>query len=373
MYMESSFPSRFLIVKTSSLGDIVQSLIVLNDLKRRFPQAQIDWAVDASFAPIVAAHPMISRAIPLDLKKRRNLWQGLLALRKEKYDAIFDLQGNCKSGIVTFLARGGIKVGYGIKSVREWPNILATHVRFEVSKQQNIRLFYLDLIGRFFQEFFSEGNKFFKRAIKGQNLAELFIENSLSVEMEGVRFKMDGQNKINEILNLLPQGPKIMVCPGSKWVNKQLKLSTWIDFLQQVESFCGCSFLLIWGDETEKQLCKDLAHHLKRALVVEKLPLPTWQNLMIEVDLVIAVDSGALHLCATTCTPSFSIFGPTSLHIFKPIGSQHIAVQGPCPYGRSFEKQCAFLRSCPTGACIKELKAESLFQVFQSQCGFLRL
>lgn len=339
MYMDSPFPSRILIVKTSSLGDIVQSFIVLNDLKRRFPKTEIDWAVEAPFSPIVAAHPMVSRAIPLD---RNNLFAGFRLLRKEKYDVVFDLQGNCKSGVVTLFSKGKVKVGYGRKSVREWPNILATHVRFEVSKQQNIRLFYLELIERYFQ-------------------------NSLSRETEGVRFKMDGK------LDPLPEGPKIMVCPGSKWINKQLNLSTWIEFLQKVETAYGCSFLLIWGDEAEKNLCAELAAKLKKAFVIEKMPLPTWQNLMNEVDLVIAVDSGALHLCATTHTPSFSVFGPTSPHIFKPIGSQHIAIQGSCPYGRKFEKQCPVLRSCPTGACIKELKAESLFQAFQSQCAIPRL
>ena len=109
------------------------------------------------------------------------------------------------------------------------------------------------------------------------------------------------------------------------------------------------------------------------SVVVDRLPLPTWQNLMDEVDLVIAVDSSALHLCGTTSTPSFSIFGPTSQRVFKPMGERHFAVQGSCPYGRTFEKQCPVLRSCPTGACIKELTVEELFEAFQSQHAFLQL
>lgn len=350
MYMDAPFPSRILIVKTSSLGDIIQSFIILGDLKRRFPHALIDWAVEASLSPIVAAHPLISRAIPLDIQKRKNLFQGCRELRKEKYDLIFDLQANCKSGIITMLARGKVKVGYGLKSVREWPNILATNIRFEVSKQQNIRLFYLELIERYFQSSFSR-------------------------EEEGVRFKINAeeQKKIVQILTPLPAGPKIMVCPSSKWANKQLNKATWASFLQKVENYCKCSFLLVWGDELEQTLCRDLAVQLKKAIVIEKLPLSTWQNLMNELDLVIAVDSSALHLCATTRTPSFSVFGPTSPNIFKPIGERHFAIQGTCPYGRTFEKQCPVLRSCPTGACIKDLKTESLFQAFQNQCAFLRL
>ncbi len=349
MYKDESLPSRILIVKTSSLGDIVQSFHVLDDLHRRFPSVSIDWAVEASLSSIVAAHPLVRRAIPLDIKRRANLWSGLKELRREIYDLVFDLQGNCKSGAVTLLARGKVKVGYDFKSVREWPNILATNIRFHVAKQKNIRLYYLELIERYFQK-------------------------PASNEMEGVRFNIESEEKkkISKILEEVPRGPKIMVCPGSKWINKQLKGETLADFLQKIEEAHNSSFLLIWGDESEKLLCQDLKKGLKSASIVEKLALPTWQNLMSEVDLVIAVDSSALHLCGTTSTPSFSIFGPTSSNIFKPAGRGHFAYQGSCPYGRTFEKQCPVLRSCPTGACIRDLKAEELFQAFQNQCAFLQ-
>ncbi len=349
MYKHDLLPSRILIVKTSSLGDIVQSFNVLDDLHRRFPSVSIDWAVEAPLSSIVAAHPLVHRAIPLDIKRRANLWSGLKELRREKYDLIFDLQGNCKSGVVTLLARGKVKVGYDIKSVREWPNILATHVRFNVPKKKNIRIYYLELIEKYFQK-------------------------PISSEVAGVRFNIepDEKKKISQILSEVPKGPKIMVCPGSKWINKQMNGDTLSAFLQKIEEKYKASFLLIWGDESEKLLCQGLKNALKSAHVVEKLALPTWQNLMSEVDLVIAVDSSALHLCGTTPTASFSIFGPTSPNIFKPIGQRHFAYQGTCPYGRTFEKQCPVLRSCPTGACIRDLKAEELFQAFQNQCAFLQ-
>jgi heptosyltransferase-1 len=344
MYKESPFPTRILIVKTSSLGDIVQSLNVVDDLHQRFPMAKIDWAVEAAFAPIVAAHPYINRAICLNIKEKRNLISGFKSLRQEKYDLVFDLQGNCKSGVITFLARGKVKVGYDLKSVREWPNVLATHVRFFVSKQKNIRGFYSALI----ESYFKEGPK----------------------ELKGVQFSI-GEGEKEKIEGIIKQAglkSKIMVCPGSKWKNKQLKTSTWIEFLQKIDA----TFLLVWGDENEKTICKEISSHLKSALLIDKLPLPTWQNLMGEVDLVIALDSSALHFCATTHTPSFSIFGPTSPAIFKPAGEKHSAIQGKCPYGRVFEKQCPVLRTCPTGACIKDLTAEELFAAYQSQCEILQ-
>ncbi len=350
MYKDSRIPARVLIVKTSSLGDIVQTLNVLDDLHCRFPSAVIDWAVEACFQPIVAAHPLIRRAIPLDIKNRRHLWTALKELRKEEYDVIFDLQGNCKSGVITFLARGKVKVGYGLKSVREWPNVLATNVRFNISRQKNIRSFYLELIEKYFKQ-------------------------PTPTEIDGVRFHIAEEErvKVAAILAAAPSNYQIMVCPGAKWTNKQVSLETWIEFLQKIEKESGASFLFMWGDEAEKALCAQIASHLTTTAIVDKLPIPTWQNLMSEVDLVIAVDSSALHLCGTTSTPSFSIFGPTSPEVFKPMGMRHCAIQGACPYGRTFQKQCPILRSCPTGACIKNLTAQELFAAYQNRRASLPL
>jgi heptosyltransferase-1 len=206
-------------------------------------------------------------------------------------------------------------------------------------------------------------------------LIERYFKKPGLAELEGVRFKIAEEEgrKVVQILDKIPSKLKIMVCPGSKWANKQLSPVTLIAFLQKIEQAHGASFLLIWGDEAERGLCAQIASTLKTSHVVDMLPLPTWQNLMNEVDLVIAVDSSALHLCGTTSTPSFSIFGPTSPRVFKPIGERHFSVQGTCPYGRTFEKQCPVLRSCPTGSCIKELSAEALFEAFQNQHAFLQL
>lgn len=345
---------RFLIVKTSSLGDIIQAFGVLNDLRRKFPLASIDWVVEKRFLPIVAAHPLVRNAISIDIKpfKTRlcnpmfwsSLWKALLKLREQHYDAVFDLQGNCKSGLVTFLSRSREKVGFGIQSVREWPNIIATRTRFEIPRSINIRLQYKALIQRFFND-------------------------SSPSAVDGVRFKMNSeeQGRLSVLLSSKEffHKKRIMVCPGSKWINKQLPLDALAGFLGQIEAALHCSFLLVWGTEEEKKMCE----HLKRrfshcSCIVDRLDVPLWQNLMCESDLVIAMDSGALHLCGTTSTPSFSIFGPTSPKIFKPEGASHLAFQGSCPYRKTFDKQCPQLRNCPTGACIRDISANELFGRF---------
>jgi len=352
--MKNRDEKRFLIVKTSSLGDIIQAFDVLNYLRRRFPHAPIDWVVEERFMSIVAAHPFVNQAIPLDFKKFKerwrekkfwgSLWTALRFMRRMRYHLLFDLQGNCKSGLITCLCRADIKVGFGKKSVREWPNLLATHQRFEIPRAMNIRQQYVALVQKFF-------------------------EDSSSIEPEGVRFKIEPteSERLQSLISLpIFQGKKrVMICPGSTWSNKQLPQDTLEVLLSKIENALPCSFLLIWGGDEERKICLAIHQRFSHcSVVVDRLGLSLWQNLMSEVDLVIAVDSSALHLCATTSTPSFSIFGPTSPDVFKPLGPNHFAYQGVCPYNKIFEKQCSLLRSCATGACIRDIPADRLFDQF---------
>lgn len=304
--------------------------------------------METSLKAIVEAHPYIDRVLPFDLKGGKKRWrqgsywkelfQAFSTLRKIHYDEIFDLQGNCKSGFLTLLAKGKRKVGFGRHSVREWPNLLVTHEKVQTSKSENMRLQYIALVG-----------------------------GTSPAASRGVYFKItkEEEERKKKILGSFT-GRKIMVCPGSKWVNKQLTLSTWIQFLHAIQKRMRVSFLIVSGEE--KELCQSIALGVEESHLVEGLSLPLWQNLMGEMDLVLAVDSSALHLCGTTATPSFSLFGPTVSHLFKPIGDKHGHYQSPCPYGQIFSKQCPFLRSCPTGACLRQIDLDALIDRFFSHC-----
>jgi heptosyltransferase-1 len=182
----------------------------------------------------------------------------------------------------------------------------------------------------------------------------------------GIRFNSsaDDQETVSSILGA-PGPLKVMVCPGSRWPNKQLPSEAMASFLVQIQENFGADYYLMWGDLNEKQYCLELQQKVS-GIVVDRLSVPAWQNLMSEMDLVIAVDSAALHLCGTTGTPSFSLFGPTSPSIFKPLGAMHLAVQGDCPYNKSFEKACPLLRTCSTGACIRNLTPDWIFGRFSS-------
>jgi len=130
---------RILIVKVTSLGDIVETLPVVADLRRAFPSAQIDWAADAAFADIIRWNPGVARVLsaPLRKFKKARSWKDLKEiaasigeLRAEKYDVILDIHGVYKSAIIAFLARGRRRYGYRNKDLGERGAAFAYNARF---------------------------------------------------------------------------------------------------------------------------------------------------------------------------------------------------------------------------------------------------
>lgn len=132
-----SDPPRFLLMKTSSLGDVLHNLAVVSDLRRVFPGALVDWCVEAPFAEIPAWHTGVRRVIPVAIRRwrkalfQRETWseigQALNALRAEPYDAIIDTQGLVRSVLLAQLAHGPV-YGQNRHEAREaLSGLLVTH------------------------------------------------------------------------------------------------------------------------------------------------------------------------------------------------------------------------------------------------------
>lgn len=343
---------NILIVKTSALGDLIHTFPVVSYLKSRFPHAQIDWVVENQGADLVQSHPYITRALRVNTKLwRKSPWKYRDDIKKFRhllrvvdYDCVFDLQGNVKSALITTQARSSCKVGFGWKSVPEWPNVLFTHHRYNPTKGQNIREDYLEIV----QQHFHDDKPFHPPGI----LLEIPPAH---------------QEQIDTILALpyLQNESKVMVCPGSAWKNKQMSEESLKRFLEHLKGHLKCSFLFIWGNIEERDISQRLAKHFHdSSQLIERLPLSTLQNLMNRMNLVVAMDSLPLHLAGTTEAQTFSIFGSSSAEKYKPQGDQHQSYQGVCPYQRTFEKRCPILRTCTTGACIRNLSGDEVFNSF---------
>lgn len=335
---------RILIVKTSSLGDIIQSFPVVSFLRKTFPHAQIDWAAESSFKDLLEAFSEIDRVILFDTREwRKNLlrdWKKITLaardLRRTSYDLLIDLQGNIKSGIITRCALAKEKIGTTFSSASEWPSALFLTRRYSLNKKDPISLQYLSIVQRYFA------------------IEPYAISPKLTLKIS--------KDEEQWIASQLQVAARIMVCPGSRWENKKLYLTTWIEILKEIREKRGAHFYFVWGSPKEEQ--EALALHAQfpnHSTILPQMRLPLWQRMMSYMDEILTVDSSALHLAATTGVPTYSFFGPSSALVYKPIGDHHKAFQGSCPYGKTFLKRCPALRVCKTGACLKTQGVNHLY------------
>ncbi|HRW59005.1 MAG TPA: glycosyltransferase family 9 protein, partial [Chlamydiales bacterium] len=189
---------RFAIVKISALGDVVQSFGVATYIRNLYPDCEIDWFADAPSIELAANHPAISNAQFFNFnhwkkqKDYKGFYSFLKKIRSKHYDYVFDLQGNLKSSILTFCLKASQKVGFGKKSVREWPNLLVTDLKFDFPKFMNKRLQYL-------------------------NLVSLALENKSYETISNIEPKRS--NKIAK---------KALIMVGSRWKAKQLSFDDWL-------------------------------------------------------------------------------------------------------------------------------------------------
>lgn len=333
---------HFLIVKTSSLGDIIHTFPLVSYLHAQFPQAAIDWVVEEACQELVKAHPLVSKVIPFNSRRwrkalsKKTTWQEMARfdreLRREQYEAIFDVQGNCKSGWITMRARGRAKVGFAHPP--EWPNRLVTNWRVAPPQGQSIREDYLAL-----------GRSYCKDE-------RPFVD-------PGVELKISSESAswLDHFCASLPRKRRVLVCPGAQWLNKQLPFEKLSAYLRTLE---GSFFLFAWGSGPEKEQAMRYCAAFPESLLLERLPLPLLQKLMGRMDLVVAMDSLPLHLAGTTSVATFSFFGPSLAQKYRPLGEQHHSWQGGCPYKVQFEKRCPKLRTCSTGACMREIDDDKL-------------
>ncbi|MCB1107379.1 MAG: hypothetical protein KDK76_04710 [Chlamydiia bacterium] len=338
---------NILIVKSSSLGDILQTFPVVTFLKKRFPHARIDWVVEKPYEELLTAHPDVYEVFPVVFRKwRKNIFKyrkemrcAIQKVREKKYDLLFDLQGNIKSALVTKCARSKEKIGTTFSAAPEWPNALVLNRRYGVNPKEPISFQYLSLVQSHF-------------GVKPHPV------------MASPLLQISGEEK-DWIESQLVKGTSYMVCPGSNWENKKLFLPTWIELLKEVQKRKNPHFYFVWGSLREKE--EALALHTqfpKNSTLLPQMSLPLWQRFMARMDGIFTVDSSALHLAATTPVPTYSFFGPSNASVYKPPFSHHHAFQGTCPYGQTFLKRCPVLRTCKTGACLKEPLPSEFMKVF---------
>lgn len=350
-----------LIVKTSALGDIIQTLPVAQYLKEEKGVSSITWVAEESFVPLLEACPYIDKVIPIATQRWKRsllkkgggeLFQFIRALRKEKFDLLFDLQGNIKSSFITLSARAFRKIGFAWKDLSEWPNGLATKEKIPVfrEKQGYASSRYLRLVQGFFKD------------------SEPFIFRPFSLALSE-----EEKKEVSQLLShsALQTGPILMVACNSRWQTREMSQTQLVSFLEEVQKKYGFSFLLIYGNEREKERAHLLHHRFPcSSIIAGKMSIPAWQALMQGCQAAVVVDSSSLHLGIFCALPTFAVFGPSSIQIYNSPHPRHGGIQGPCPYGTPWTTRwanhCPKMRNCPTGACVKEMALDTILKSFDS-------
>ena len=278
---------KILLVKTSSLGDVIHNLPVVTDIRRAFPDAAIDWVVEKSFASIPAFHPGVRRVIGCELrhwrrswlwKATRDAWRGFLnELRRERYDTIVDTQGLLKSAIVTRAAQGR-RVGLDWHSSRE-----------------PLRPFYDDVYRVPWTLHAVERNRQLAAAALGY---EANGEPRYGIKVERSRAYW------------LPADPYAAFLHATSHPRKCWPERDWVELAADLRPTVR-SFVLPWGNAAEQERAVRLAAAIEGACIAPRLSLAELASVIAGAHCVIGVDTGLTHLAAAIGIPVVGIYGAT--------------------------------------------------------------
>jgi len=298
---------RLLVVKTSSLGDVVHSLPAVTDAARAIPNLRIDWVVEEGFQEIPAWHPAVEQVIPVAIRRwRKNIiknWRGpewrqfRTALKQQHYDCVIDAQGLLKSAWLTRLVKAPC---YGLdrRSIREPIAALAYHHRIAVPRDMHA-------VERV-RELFSQALNYQKPDAVG----DYGIDRERFASHTG-------------------QAPYVVFLHGTTRADKHWPEPYWCELCQRVTA-AGWRVLLPWGNETEKkraQLIAGSAAMAQQAAVLPRLNLNGVAGVLAGAAAVVAVDTGLGHLSAALDVPAISLYGSTSPKLVGAYGRHQLHLE----------------------------------------------
>lgn len=302
---------RVLIVKTSSMGDVIHTLPALTDAGKVFPEIKFDWLVEENFAEIPTWHPLVEKIIPVALRRwRKNLFSfktiaEITACRKElkktRYDLIIDAQGLLKSVWLMFLAKG-MRVGLNWQCARE------------------------PLVSLFYQKKHQAGK--IKEIHAVQRMRNLF-SSALSYSI--VDSKVDYGIDRRKFLKINDEKPYILFLHGTTWPTKHWPEVYWSALANRVNE-CGLIVKLPWGNVAEQERAQRIAASCKYAEVLPRMQLADIAAVLAGAKAAVAVDTGLCHLAAALNVPTVSLYGPTNPILTGALGESqvHLSVRFPC-------------------------------------------
>ncbi|UNG18207.1 lipopolysaccharide heptosyltransferase I [Stutzerimonas zhaodongensis] len=278
---------RVLLVKTSSLGDVIHTLPALTDAQRAIPGIQFDWVVEEGFAEIPAWHPAVAQVIPVAIRRwrkhplqtlRTGEWRRFKArLRETRYDLAIDAQGLLKSAWLTRYVKAPV-AGLDRDSIRE-PLASRFYDRcYAVPRDQHA----LERVRQLFAQ------------ALGYSIPEMIAEYGL----DRSQLATPGEQ------------PYLLFLHGTTWPSKHWPEAYWRQLAERMSEF-GWAIRLPWGNAEEKARAERIAQGLPSASVLPRLNLGGVAKVVAGARACVAVDTGLGHLAAALDVPSISLYGPT--------------------------------------------------------------
>jgi heptosyltransferase-1 len=310
---------RILIVKTSSLGDVIHTLPALTDAARALPGIRVDWVVEEAFAEIPTWHPAVDRVIPVAIRRwRKDPWQAFKSgewgrfkkqLRENPYDLVIDAQGLLKSAWLTRYVKAPV-AGMDRASVREPLASRFYNRRLAVGRGQHAverlrRLFALAL---------------------GYDLPDALGDYGLHLQRP---------------LGMRRAAPFVVFLHGTTWDTKHWPEAYWRDLAVRLAS-AGVEVRLPWGNDAEFARAQRLAAGLNTVKVLPKLNLAGIAAVLVEASACVAVDTGLGHLAAALDVPTLSLFGPTNAGLTGAYGRSQIHLASDWSCAPCLQKKCTY-------------------------------
>ena len=297
---------RVLLVKTSSLGDVVHNLPVVSDIAAAIPGAQIDWVVEDTFAAVPKLHPDVRRVMPVSLRgwRRRFLqpetWREIACfgrdLRRERYDAVLDTQGLLKSALVTRAAHG-TRYGLDWRSSRE-PLFAFYDRTMSIPRAQPA---------------IERNRQLASRALHYTHAAH--VNFGIGADLERLPW--------------LPEGAYAVLIHGTSALPKLWPESRWVALGRALRAR-GARSVLPWGSSAEQERSARLASSIPDSVVPQRLPLADVARVLAHAWCAVGVDTGLTHLAGALGTATVGIYTATDPRLTGLYGcARAVNVGGP--------------------------------------------
>ena len=335
---------RVLLVKTSSLGDLIHSFPALTDAARAIPGVEFHWLVEEAFVEVPRWHPAVSKVIPIALRRWRGNWRRawrkgeLSAFRKDlqaqEYDLVIDAQGLLKSAIPAWMANG-ISAGYDRSSIRE-PMASRLYQRsFSVSRD----LHAIERIRRLFA-------------------AALGYAPATAEPDYGLGFQTR-RNRTRELVFL----------HSTTWPSKHWPEIYWAE-LTALACAAGYTVQFPWHDPEERLRAERIMTMAGNGGLLQRMNLTGLKEHLVGVAGVVGVDSGLAHISAALNIPAVTLYGPTSAGLTGAIGGAQKNLQANYECAPCMKKLC--VKQVPgrlEPPCFETLPPALVWQTLARQIG----